>query len=115
VSKPSLLSVPELAEYLGIKPKTIYAKVEADEIPHLRIGKLIRFRLEEIDVWLEDCRARRAVTLEKPKPRKKKSSTKKSSDHVSAIITKVIDDESNKYYDSGYGKLDRIEGLGKES
>ncbi|MGA3281602.1 MAG: helix-turn-helix domain-containing protein [Smithella sp.] len=50
------LKIEELAEYLQIKVKTLYAMTASTDIPHYRIGGLIRFRLEEIDKRLEGCR-----------------------------------------------------------
>ena len=111
---PIFLSVPELSAYLGIKTKTIYAKIEAGEIPHYRIGRLVRFRLDEINAWLESCRNNKIPTAEPCVIKNRKKSSRKSSDHLSTIITKTIDEEREKYYTSNHRKSDRIEGLGKE-
>lgn len=49
-----IMSIKELSLYLGIKEKTLYAKVAAKEIPHYKIDRLVRFKIEEIDLWMED-------------------------------------------------------------
>jgi excisionase family DNA binding protein len=49
-----LFSIKELSSYLGIKEKTLYAKVSAKEIPHYKIDRLVRFKKEEIDRWIEE-------------------------------------------------------------
>ena len=110
-----LLTISEVAVYLSIKVKTIYARVEAGEIPHYRIGRLIRFRLDEIDVWLEGCRKKNQPEAEQQKVRSnRRKSSKRSTDHFSKIITKTIDAETNKYYPSYRGESDRIEGPKQE-
>jgi excisionase family DNA binding protein len=48
-----LFSIKELSTYLGIKEKTLYAKVSAKEIPHYKIDRLVRFKKEEIDRWID--------------------------------------------------------------
>jgi excisionase family DNA binding protein len=50
------LSIPELSQYLNVKESTLYAKVEAGELPHYRIGRLIRFKKNDVDRWLEKQR-----------------------------------------------------------
>jgi len=52
------LDVKELSSYLRLKEKTIYHLVRQGLIPHYRIGKLIRFKREEIDQWMHSKRAR---------------------------------------------------------
>ncbi len=110
-----LLTISDISKYLNIKTKTLYAKVEAGEIPHYRIGRLVRFRLDEIDAWLEDCRSKNRHTKEQHKPRnRRRKSSKHSTDRFSKIITKTIDEETNKYYSPRHGKSDRIEGPKQE-
>jgi excisionase family DNA binding protein len=51
------LTVKELAGYLHIKGKTIYYLVQKGQIPHYRINKIILFKQQEIDAWMEGNRA----------------------------------------------------------
>jgi excisionase family DNA binding protein len=46
------LNIKELGEYLGIKTSTLYFYVENGDIPHYRIGRLIRFKKQEVDEWM---------------------------------------------------------------
>lgn len=47
-----LITVEELAEYLNLNPHTIYIWVEQGKIPHIKIGRMVRFDLLEIEDWL---------------------------------------------------------------
>ncbi len=47
-----LLTVKNLSDLLSIKRSTLYLWVEKGEIPHYRVGRLVRFNLEEVDKWL---------------------------------------------------------------
>jgi len=111
-----LLSIFEISDYLGIKQKTLYAMVESGKIPHYRIGRLIRFRLNEIDAWLDECKMGKAQPYEQPRIKKKKRSpSQRSGNCISSLIAKAIDEEHKKYYVLDHGKSDRIEGFGKEA
>jgi excisionase family DNA binding protein len=46
------LTINEVSEYFGIKKSTLYFHVESGAIPHYRIGRLIRFRKQEVDQWM---------------------------------------------------------------
>ncbi len=50
-----LLSVPELAGILGLRPQTIYNKISQGLFPikHKKIGKLVRFDSRELDKFLD--------------------------------------------------------------
>jgi excisionase family DNA binding protein len=50
------LDIAALAERLGIKRSTLYAWAEQGTIPYLKLGRLLRFDPDEIEVWLQDHR-----------------------------------------------------------
>lgn len=48
-----LLTVRETAEFLSVKPRTIYAWVAERRIPFRKVGKLLRFDRAELKAWSE--------------------------------------------------------------
>jgi len=111
-----LLTISEVSEYLSIKQKTIYAKVEAKGIPHYKIGRLVRFRLDEIDEWLGGCRQDKKTEAGQPKTKtKRRKKSGRTNDHFSKVVAKIIDAETDKYYSTDYGKSDQSKGLRKEA
>lgn len=48
------VTAEEAAKHLGYALGTLYNKVTAGEIPHRRIGRTLRFRLSELDAWVEE-------------------------------------------------------------
>ena len=60
-----LLTARELAEQLGFKADTIVDWFERGEIPGFRIGGRLRFRVSEVEAWLEERRGP-APTLGSP-------------------------------------------------
>ncbi len=48
----SLLTVAQVAEWLRVRPSTIYAWVASGKIPHVRVGTLIRFDRLGVLRWL---------------------------------------------------------------
>jgi len=50
------LDVAALAERLLIKRSTLYSWAEQGTIPHLKLGRLLRFDPDEIEAWLQDHR-----------------------------------------------------------
>lgn len=48
-----LLTVKEAAAILGVKPGTVYLWAERGELPSYKIGALRRFRLADLDRYLE--------------------------------------------------------------
>ena len=47
-----LLTVPEVAVILQVKPSTVYTWVREGKIPHIRVGRLIRFRPLQIEEFI---------------------------------------------------------------
>lgn len=52
-NRPQFLKVPEVAELLGVKPRTIYEMVAQERIPYRKPpgSSILRFDLEEILAW----------------------------------------------------------------
>jgi len=49
----SLLTKEEVAGYLQISPRTIESWVWRGKIPHIKIGRCVRFDLDQIQEWLK--------------------------------------------------------------
>jgi len=47
-------TVEELAKYLQYAEKTIYKWVLNQEIPYIKINQTVRFKLSDIEKWLEE-------------------------------------------------------------
>ncbi len=45
------IDVFDLAQFLKVKKQTAYHIVATLNIPHYRVGRLIRFKLSEIEEW----------------------------------------------------------------
>jgi excisionase family DNA binding protein len=47
------LSVDEIATYLGIKRETVYRWISDRDMPGHKIGRIWKFRKEEVDEWVK--------------------------------------------------------------
>jgi len=52
VDTNKLMDMNEAASILGIKKSTLYALVMRKQITHIKLGKLTRFRLEDIQAYI---------------------------------------------------------------
>jgi len=52
----TLLTLDELAEYLGLRRQTIYNWLHKGKIRGIKIGKVWRFEKEDIDNWINECK-----------------------------------------------------------
>ena len=52
------LSVDEIAAYLGIKRDTVYRWINERNLPGHKIGRLWKFRKEDIDEWVKSGEAK---------------------------------------------------------
>ena len=46
------LSVDEIAAYLGIKRATVYVWIERRNMPSHKVGRLWKFKRNEVDEWV---------------------------------------------------------------
>jgi excisionase family DNA binding protein len=51
-----LMSIDELADYLGLRKQTIYNWLNQKKISGIKIGKVWRFDRREIEDWLKECK-----------------------------------------------------------
>ena len=51
------LSVDEIAAHLGIKKDTVYKWVRTTDIPYHKVGKLLKFQIQEVDQWVRKGKA----------------------------------------------------------
>ena len=49
-----LLTVQEIAALLGVAESTIYQWTHQGFIPHVKIGRFVRFRQRQIEKWVEE-------------------------------------------------------------
>ena len=48
-----IMTTRQLADYLQLNELTIYKKVQLGEIPVVKVGRVLRFKRNIIDKWLE--------------------------------------------------------------
>ncbi|MCH7748704.1 MAG: helix-turn-helix domain-containing protein [Acidobacteria bacterium] len=47
------VGVEDVAAHLGVAKDSVYRWVEAKRLPARRVGRLLRFRLSDVDHWVE--------------------------------------------------------------
>jgi excisionase family DNA binding protein len=53
MERPDILTVAELAEWLRVTEKTVYRMTQRGELPHVRVGRAVRYRRQDIEAYLE--------------------------------------------------------------
>ena len=51
------LSVEDIAAYLGIKRDTVYKWIIRKNMPAHKVGRLWKFRINEVDSWIQSGEA----------------------------------------------------------
>ena len=59
-----LMTIKDVAKKLGVSENWVYSQLRTRKplVPHIRLGGHIRFRQNDIDVWIED-QVRNAVRM----------------------------------------------------
>jgi|GEM_PF-1200488 len=52
----NLIGVEEAADYLKVRVSWIYEMVRLGRLPSYRVGRFRRFRVSELEAWLQDRR-----------------------------------------------------------
>jgi len=53
VPQKRFVNIQELSEYLGVKISTVYSWVFQRKIPHIKMWRLLKFDMHEIEKWIE--------------------------------------------------------------
>ncbi|MFH0985548.1 MAG: helix-turn-helix domain-containing protein [Candidatus Omnitrophota bacterium] len=56
-----LIEIDELSSMLGVSKNTLYDWCAVKKIPHIKLGKFLRFSAAEIEAWLQ---AKRVIAKE---------------------------------------------------
>ena len=48
-----LLTADEVAAYLKVKRSWVYAETRANRIPHVRLGRYVRYQGEAVERWID--------------------------------------------------------------
>jgi excisionase family DNA binding protein len=105
-------TINEIAEYLKLKPSTLYAMVAKKKIPYYRLGKLLRFKKSEIDLWMEGNK-KECIDISGAARKVLKAARAPARD-INKMVKKTIDEVKRVNYTASYGKPDQVKGLGKE-
>jgi excisionase family DNA binding protein len=106
------LNINEVSEYLGIKKTTLYFHAENGGIPHYRIGRLIRFKKQDVDQWMEGNKKEK-INLSKMAIKILGKVPNRGGD-VDSIVKKTIAETKKNGYTLPQEKPGGIEGLRKE-
>ena len=60
------LSVEEIAEHLGVTKDSIYRWIEKRGLPAHKVGKLWKFKKDEVDAWVRSGQGREDDEREGP-------------------------------------------------
>lgn len=82
LNRMALLNVREVSEWLQVKRSTIYLWAEQSMIPHMKLGRLLRFDPDEIKAWLQ---AHRQEVTPEPIP----SERRHGIDNVDVLIARA--------------------------
>ena len=53
--KPKLLlNIQEAAEALGISERKLWGMTDSREIPHVRLGRCLRYPVHELEQWIDE-------------------------------------------------------------
>jgi excisionase family DNA binding protein len=66
-----LVDAAAVAERLGVPKSWVFESARSGAIPHVRLGRYVRFDLDDVDRWLEQCKTSgRPIAFRSRHPRK---------------------------------------------
>jgi len=107
------LTVLDVALLLSVRPSTVYQWVSSGEIPHYRLGRIVRFRRKDLEAWVEGFRKERVD--DKRKAKEILRPTCRETPDIDRIIEKSIAEVKGNRYTSSLEKPGKDKGLRKEA
>ena len=49
-----IYTVPEVAKYLKMSESKVYYLVQRKKMPHIKIGRNVRFREKDLEAWIDE-------------------------------------------------------------
>jgi excisionase family DNA binding protein len=66
-----LVDATAVADRLGVPVSWVRETTRSDAIPHVRLGRYVRYDLADVEAWLETCKQPgRAITFRSAEPRR---------------------------------------------
>lgn len=66
-SPDDLLTAEEVAALLRVTTGWVYAQTRSRRIPHLRLGRYVRYRRQALEAWMRDVENPPNVTIGRPR------------------------------------------------
>ena len=87
----NLMGVAELGKYLGgVSRDWIYQRTAGNEIPFVKVGRMIKFRRLDIDRWLAKQSTPAVIPLSAPlPPRRARDSKSRDTEKTPCVIANV--------------------------
>jgi len=108
------LTVPEVASILSVRQSTVYQWAKPGEIPHYRLGRIVRFKRKDLEVWIEGHRKDKDIGEERKATEILRAIGRGAQD-IDRIIKKSIADTKENRYTPSLEKPGKDKGLGKEA
>ncbi len=109
----NFLTVLEVPSLLSVKPSTVYQRASSGEIPHYRLGRILRFKRKDLEAWIEGHRKEKMIG-EQRKAREILRSLRGKTHDIDSILKKSTAEVRGNQYTSSHRETRPIKGLGKE-
>ena len=76
------VGVDDVAAHLGVGKDSVYRWVENRGLPARKVGRLLRFRLSEVDAWVEAGEGERPAEPPAPAPAPRRGGRRKRKDRA---------------------------------
>jgi len=114
IDTENFLTVPDVASILSVKQSTVYQWAKSGEIPHYKLGRIVRFKRKDLEAWIEDHRKEKAIGEER-KAREILRTIGRGAHNIDRIIKKSIAEVKGNRYTPSLEKPGKDKGLGKEA